>query len=1006
MKRIRRRYLWGSLALLLALAAGVYAFSEALLNDLLRPRLVALAAERLAAEVAVGRLSWHQGVLQVDDLQLRRSDHYALQVPRLRLKLGLHDLFERRLSAVAIDSPTLLLQAPSQPGASAGGFPAGPPVTIGRLVLRNGRIDYALAERSLTLRQIGAEISGDAAYRFSLRAQLGGEEPVPLQLAGQADWRQGLQLQLERCEWGGRALLAEPLTLTVPTGDGVAGGGRIRLARFDRAAFEQIRKAFQLPAVLPDEMDFVLRDADFAFRLVEQQWQLGVKLSEGRLQKDKLRLPVDQLDLTLSVTTGGWQGQGTFLLAGGNSGELSASWADGLLQGALALQVAEPGRFKQQLLGGKALEVAGGLRLTTDFSMQQGAVQATFDLQGQSTRRTDKNYLFNLAPLRLQGDLRGPPAELSGQARLLLDGRELLTASGRPASLKLQLRSSAWHQLRRLLGPHLRPAALQELADFSGSAVLEHKTTGSWAVSARLASRRAVLNDLQLDGLSGRLDATGGPNGLWDGSLRLDSRQLSSAGLVLDRLSGNSRLRYQKEQLSFSGLKVTAQLAGPGEFGGRLALTGSGFWQAERWQAHLASLQLQELEWLSADGLAGLGGGRVNLRGQLDGGSGQPLRMDLQADLAATEGLWGACYAELADLPVHLATRLSWGTASRQLLAEHWDLSLGRLGTVQGSGSFDSQTLRLSGELRVPELAGQSTDLLVRLLGESRPDLAEAMFGGGLEVDFDLHKHAGWRLRGELRPQQLGFELPAMDLVLSGLNGRLPFDLAFAGPEPAVGPEPASGELRFEELGLGPARLAAGPLSLVATTNHLALQTPLVLEVAEGRVAVADLLLGRVKEGLLLTGRFTIEGINLQRLTAELGLAPMKGRLDADLGHIHYRGGLLRSEGEAHVDAFGGHLRIRGIGLDISNLSYPQLTADLDLQGIDLYQLTQTFSFGAMNGIVDGHVHDHAARPPLARATGPDHGRPAAGRGTPAALLSPAERSGRAGSRASGTNAP
>ena len=36
---------------------------------------------------------------------------------------------------------------------------------------------------------------------------------------------------------------------------------------------------------------------------------------------------------------------------------------------------------------------------------------------------------------------------------------------------------------------------------------------------------------------------------------------------------------------------------------------------------------------------------------------------------------------------------------------------------------------------------------------------------------------------------------------------------------------------------------------------------------------------------------------------------------------------------------------------------YPVFTADLDFKGLDLYQATNTFDFGEMNGVVDGYVH-------------------------------------------------
>lgn len=960
MKRIRCRYLLGSLALVLvALLAGCYVFFEPLLNDLLRPRLAVLAAERLSAEVAIGRLSWQKGVLQIDALHLQRPDYYRVEVPQVRLELGLKDLLQGRLSILEIDSPTLSLQAPTFPSPSGGGFPAQPPFHIGRLTVRDGRIDYRLAERLLSLRRVKLDLRKDGSYFFRLQGALGGDPGIPLQLAGRADWQQGLQLVLQDFSWDGSPLLAEDLSLSVPAGGLVGGSGRIHLARFNRVSFEQLRSGLQLPSILPADWDFTLQDAELAFKLTEQEGlQFSLRLAAARIQKDKLAIPLGELDFKLRAAETGWQGQGTFLFAGDNAGKLSGNWGAGMLQGQLSLQVAEPGRLKAQLLGEPTLEIAGGLRMEADFSVQNEDVRAQVELSGLPGVRQSKQHLLDLAPLRLRADLQSAAEGLVGQARLQVKGRELLMVNGSLQRLELQMLSANWSHWRPLLGPRLRPQALQGLKGFSGKGVLKRRLPDGWALSASLSSRRMALADLQLDGLSSRLHLNSGPDGLVTGNLSFNGRRLAGDNLDLASLDGSTRLRFQKGRLSLSKVKAAAKLMGPGQMSGRVALDGSMAWQAKRWQVQFGALELRDLEWLSEDGLSGFAGGRVAVRGQLAGRAGQPVQASLQADLTVAEALWGQYYADLAHLPSRVDVRLGWHPAARRLQAEQVIFSLGQIATLQGSGLISPSEIHLSGGLLLPELAGSAADLLGNLLAEGQPALAEMKLSGGLQADFDLYNRGGWQLRGEILPQQVSLALPAADLLLEDFRGRLPFNLAFAGDSSVPGSLSRTGELRFRTLRLGPARLAETPLRFVSQRNRFRFQVPLVLEMAGGRVAVADLLLGVGREGLLLSGLFTIDDVDLEQLTSELGLVAMAGRLDADLGRIRYQGGLLSSAGEARIDAWSGRIRIGQIGLDISNPSYPQLTADLDFEAIDLYQLTQTFSFGVMNGIIDGFVHD------------------------------------------------
>lgn len=893
MNWLRCRYLLGALALLLVVVlAGAYAFSEPLLNVLLRPRLVTLTAEKLSAEVAIGRLSWQEGALQIDALHLQRPDSYHLEVPRVRLELGLQDLLRGRLSALELDSPTLSLQAPTSPSSSGGGLPAHPPFDIGRLALRDGRIAYRFGKKSLTLAQVKVDLRRDDIYLFRLQGALGQRTGIPVSLAGRVDWRQGLQLVLQDFSWDGTPLLAEDLSLSVPPGGFVGGSGRIYLPRVDRVSFERFRSGLQLSPALPADWDFIVRDAELGFQLTEQEGaQVSLRLAEARVQKGPLTIPLSEFGFKLNATEAGWQGQGTFLLAGDSPGTLSGNWSAGMLRGQLSLQLAEPGRVKAQLLGGPAPEIAGGLGVKADFSVQDKEVRALVELNGLAGVHLGKKYQLNLTPLRIHADIRSAAEGFIGRARLQVKGRELLIAKGRLDRLELQLRSAEWSHWQPLLGSRLRPQALQGLDGFSGKGVLKRRMPGEWEFTASLGSRRMVWAGLSLDGLSSQWRFNGGPGGLVTGHVRFKGRRLAGDNLELADLGGSTRLRFQKGHLGLSKVTATAQLKGPGQLSGGVVVNGSVDWRAQRWQARLGALELRDLEWLSKDGLSGFAGGRVAVRGQLKGRPGQPLRATLQADLGAAEALWGQYYAELAHLPAALKLHLGWHPAARRLQAEQVIFTLGGIATVQGSGLASPDQIHLSGGLVLPTLVGPAADLLRNLLAESQPALAEAQLSGGLQADFDLHNRGGWKLQGEILPRQISLELPAAELLLDGLHGRLPFSLAFGAASPETKFSSRRGELRFKRLRLGPAQVAETPLRFVSQRNRFSFQDPLVLEMAGGRVAVADLLLGTGREGLLLTGHFTIDGVDLERLTRDFDLVAMAGRLDADLGRIRYQGG-------------------------------------------------------------------------------------------------------------------
>ena len=63
-------------------------------------------------------------------------------------------------------------------------------------------------------------------------------------------------------------------------------------------------------------------------------------------------------------------------------------------------------------------------------------------------------------------------------------------------------------------------------------------------------------------------------------------------------------------------------------------------------------------------------------------------------------------------------------------------------------------------------------------------------------------------------------------------------------------------------------------------------------------------------------------------------------------------------DGTGELSLFGGTVTMHDIAGSDLLTRYPQLKFSADWQGIDLAQLTRTFDFGAMSGIVDGHLDD------------------------------------------------
>ncbi len=939
------------------LAAGLLR-SANLLEDHLRPRLVDWAASALGAEVRIARLDWQRGALEAEGLWLDQPGFYRLEIHRLRLELRLRDLWQRRLTALEITSPVLRFEARSEsPSTEPGRLPARLPLTVNRLILRDGRVEAKSGHGMVLLRELEADLFFDDRYRFALRALLGQEDALALHLDGEALWRDGLQLTLKRFDWDETPLLAEELTLLLAPDASWTGGGRLRLARWDRQDYEALRRGLDLPQLVPDEWDFRLRDLELELRWnAPQDAHLQLRLAALELWREGLVIPVAGLAAVVEPAAEGWRVRATASLADGVTVTCDGLWQGGIRQATLRAEVPDPGRLKARLLGGTAPPLNGGLQLNADFRHAPEGPRVHLELRGRSGHRSGPRALLNLHAVRLQAELELGEV-LAGEGRLWVGGQHLASFRGVPERLEMELHpahSASWSPLP---GPALRFQPMPRGHGLSGHLSASRGPRGLWDLGGTLQGEHLQWEALHLDAATTELALRQTASGAWSGSVNLKAGQLAYEELALADFSADTRLHAEAGQLLLQELRGAGRLAGSDLLAGSLQLDGSGFYRDGAWQLDLAALQLADLEWIAADGTAGVAGGRVLVQGQLTGFGAETAQGQVRAELAAEEGLWGLYYADLGGLPLELEGLLRWRSARREMEIASLLLRLEPFGTLQGRGRLVEGEGHFDGTLVLPELSGAASERLASLLAENRPELAGMRLGGSLQTDFHWTRRAFWHLKGGITLRELAMELPAARLSLQGLSGTLPFHLSDAAA-PAVEALTAAGRLAVKDLQLGPVRWSAASVGLNSAPNRIELQDDLQLELAGGLVTVGGLRFGATAGESFAAGHLVLEGVDLQRLTTELGVQPMRGALNADLGRIDYRGGRLRSEGQALIEAFDGRIRVDGIGLDLSSLIYPLFTADIVFEGIDLHQLTQTLAFGDMNGIVDGYIRN------------------------------------------------
>jgi hypothetical protein len=530
--------------------------------------------------------------------------------------------------------------------------------------------------------------------------------------------------------------------------------------------------------------------------------------------------------------------------------------------------------------------------------------------------------LLDLSSLSGQLALQKDEDSWSGEAGVRMDGREIAEARAADGGIALVI------------------------LPFSGRAL--HPVLGSGYRRAIPAGMEEVRAELRLlpDGKQ------------WTGSVEIRAGRIPLPKGALEQVRLSGRFHLGGESTRFTRLRAASRLAGEGMPTGELSAAGSGEWRGGEWLLRLDALAAEKLDYLSPGGDSGFSGGRLQAWGAVSGtGAAGSIDLDLSGAVSMEEVLYGTFYAELSDLPGKWSLRGTCEPAAALLRAENLSFAVEKIGSLSLGGRISPTTIRSRGRLRLERLGNDFSERFLPALRERFAAAKDLHLSGAVETEFDLDAApAGWHVRGTAFPA--GLDLKRGFLDARGLEGSVPFDIFSGSRPPGVSGKKTTGTLSFSALSIGPAHMEKNSLEVASSPNRIEIPGPTSFRVAKGLLEIEGASFNRGKDGPEFTAKIDIRDIDLEALTGELGWIEMRGSLDAELGRIAYAGDTLSSDGNMVIEVFDGIILISRIRLESPFSAYPLLLGNVDFGGIDLFQLTRTFSFGAINGIADGFIHD------------------------------------------------
>ncbi len=134
---------------------------------------------------------------------------------------------------------------------------------------------------------------------------------------------------------------------------------------------------------------------------------------------------------------------------------------------------------------------------------------------------------------------------------------------------------------------------------------------------------------------------------------------------------------------------------------------------------------------------------------------------------------------------------------------------------------------------------------------------------------------------------------------------------------------------------------------------------PLTLPIFDGSLNVSELLVTDLRsDEVRVDFNARLEPISMRDITRALQWPEFSGTVSGTIPGVTLSGDMFEVAGDIDLNVFGGLIRISDLEIERLFGVLPSLSATIGLDDLDLQQVTGTFSFGEIQGRLDGHVND------------------------------------------------
>lgn len=306
-------------------------------------------------------------------------------------------------------------------------------------------------------------------------------------------------------------------------------------------------------------------------------------------------------------------------------------------------------------------------------------------------------------------------------------------------------------------------------------------------------------------------------------------------------------------------------------------------------------------------------------------------------------------FQEFTGQLVKLSADGVWDKTGKKLLLTQVHLDHAGVVNAQSSLELELDPVKIKNttlKLSTPALGlFYKTYLQPLLIGTAFDNLEGA---GGLDLQLDYRREKIASVQASLKGADLQDQ-----------NGRF----GFKGMNGEIGwsqnATPVQSSLSWEEGKLYKLTLGASKIKMQLSAVQVTLLESTVIPVLDGSLQIESFSLanpGKPEMQWKLSAGLT--PISMEAFSAALGWPMMSGKVSGVIPEIHYAQNKLEIGGALLMHVFEGDVVVRNLQMERPFGVSPVLSADVDMDNVDLETLTRTFSFGKIEGKLNGKIKD------------------------------------------------